>query len=37
MYFFYESAIANLEKVSVSDTNKQELRNLAEKLMLRED
>ncbi len=37
MEFFYTKAIANLEKVSVSTNNKQELRNLAEKLMLRND
>jgi len=37
MSFFYDSAIANLEKVSLSDTKKHELRILAEKLMLRED
>lgn len=37
MLFFYTKAIANLEKVSVLDNNKQELRNLAEKLMFRND
>jgi len=37
MQFFYSKAIANLEKVSVLENNKQELRNLAEKLMFRQD
>jgi len=37
MSFFYEKAIANIKKVSVSDSKKQELRKLAEKLMFRED
>ncbi len=37
MLFFYTKAIANLEKVTVSTNNKQELRNLAEKLMSRMD
>ncbi|MDD4969154.1 MAG: polyprenyl synthetase family protein [Paludibacter sp.] len=37
MQFFYSKAIANLEKVSVLENNKQELRNLAEKLMSRQD
>jgi len=35
MRFFYAKAIANLQKVSVLDNKKQELRNLAEKLMSR--
>lgn len=37
MLFFYEKAIANLEKVSVPDSKKQELRKLADKLMSRND
>lgn len=37
MSFFYEKAIANLEKVSVDDNKKQELRKLAIKLMSRND
>jgi len=37
MQFFYSKAIANLEKVSVFENNKQELRNLAEKLMFRQE
>ncbi len=37
MQFFYSKAIANLEKVSVLDNKKQELRKLAEKLMSRND
>ncbi len=37
MSYFYNKAIANLDKVSVSDTKKQELRKLAVKLMYRED
>ena len=37
MQFFYTMAVANLEKVSVSDNKKQELRNLAEKMMVRKD
>lgn len=37
MQFFYGKAIANLEKVSVSDNKKQELRNLAENLMFRKE
>ena len=37
MSFFYEKAIANLEKVRVEDNKKQELRKLAEKLMSRND
>ena len=37
MLFFYEKAVANLEKVNVPDTKKQELRKLAEKLMSRND
>ena len=37
MHEFYTKAIANLEKVTVLDNNKQELRKLAEKLMFRKD
>ena len=37
MQFFYSKGIANLEKVSVSTNNKQELRNFAEKLMFRQE
>ena len=37
MQYFYSKAIANLEKVSVLNNKKQELRNLAEKLMFRQD
>jgi geranylgeranyl diphosphate synthase type II len=37
MQFFYTKAIANLEKVSVLENKKQELRKLAEKLMFRND
>ena len=37
MSFFYEKAIANLEKVGVEENKKQELRKLAEKLMSRND
>ncbi len=37
MQFFYTKAIANLEKVSVLDNRKQELRKLAEKLMFRQE
>ena len=37
MNIYYEKAIANLEKVSVSSNKKQELRKLAEKLMFRND
>jgi len=37
MRYFYTKAIANLEKVSVSGNKKQELRNLADKLMFRND
>ena len=37
MLEFYTKAVAKLEKVSVSDTKKQELRNLAAKLMSRND
>ena len=37
MLEFYTKAVANLEKVSVSDIKKQELRNLASKLMSRND
>ncbi|MDD3321511.1 MAG: polyprenyl synthetase family protein [Paludibacter sp.] len=37
MESFYRKAIANLENVKILDNNKQELRNLAEKLMYRKD
>ena len=37
MLEFYTKAVAKLDKVSVSDTKKQELRNLAAKLMSRND
>jgi len=37
MHYFYTKAIANLEKVNVFDNKKQELRKLADKLMLRND
>ena len=37
MSFFYEKAIANLEKVGVDTNKKQALRKLAEKLMSRND
>ena len=37
MAFFYSKAIANLQNVNILDNNKQELRNLAEKLMFRKD
>jgi geranylgeranyl diphosphate synthase type II len=37
MSFFYEKAIANLEKISIDKNKKQELRKLAEKLMSRND
>lgn len=37
MQFFYSKAIANMEKVTVLENNKQELRNLAEKLMFRQE
>lgn len=37
MQFFYSKAIANMEKVSVLENNKQELRKLAEKLMFRQE
>jgi geranylgeranyl diphosphate synthase type II len=37
MQFFYSKAIANLEKVTVLENKKQELRNLAEKLMFRQE
>jgi geranylgeranyl diphosphate synthase type II len=37
MLLFYTKAVANLEKVSVLENNKQELRKLAEKLMSRND
>ena len=37
MQYFYSKAIANLKKVSVLENKKQELRNLAEKLMFRQE
>ena len=37
MMFFYSKAIAFLDKVSVLENKKQELRNLAEKLMFRQE
>src|ERR1035437_6475966 len=37
MQFFYSKAIANLDKVSVLENKKKELKNLAEKLMFRQD
>jgi len=37
MQYFFNKAIANLEKVSVLNNNKHELRNLAEKLMFRQE
>ena len=37
LQFFYSKAIANLEKVTVLENKKQELRNLAEKLMFRQE
>ncbi len=37
MQFFYNMAVAKLEKVTVSDNKKQELRNLAGKMMFRKD
>jgi len=37
MQHFYVKAVANLEKVSVLENNKQELRKLGEKLMFRND
>jgi len=37
MEYFYSKAIANLQKVSVLENKKQELRNLAEKLMFRQE
>lgn len=37
MLVFYTEAIANLQKVSVPENKKQELRNLAEKLMIRKE
>ena len=37
MQYFYSKAIANLQKVSVLENKKQELRNIAEKLMLRQE
>ena len=35
--YYYEKAIANLDKISVSENKKQELRKLAEKLLSRND
>ena len=35
--YYYEKAIANLDKIAVSDNKKQELRKLAEKLLSRND
>lgn len=37
MQFFYSKAVANLDKVSVLENKKQELRNIADKLMFRND
>lgn len=37
MQYFYEKALNNLESVSVSEDKKQELRNLAQRLMLRNE
>ena len=37
MQHFYAKAVANLEKVSILENNKQELRKLGEKLMFRND
>jgi len=37
MHYFYTKAIANLANVRILENNKQELRNLAEKLMFRID
>ena len=37
MLFFYRKAIANLDKVNVPENKKQELRNLADKLMSRQE
>lgn len=37
MQFFYSKAVANLENVSVLENKKQELRNIADKLMFRND
>jgi len=37
MQFFYSKAVANLENVTVLENKKQELRNLAEKLMFRQE
>ena len=37
MHEFYTKAVANIEKVTVFDNKKQELRKLAEKLMFRND
>ena len=37
MQYFYSKAIANLKEVSVLENKKQELRNLAEKLMFRQE
>ena len=37
MHYFYTKAVANLEKVSIYENKKQELRKLAKKLMSRND
>jgi len=37
MQFFYSKAVANLDKVSIFNNKKQELRNIADKLMFRND
>ena len=37
MQYFYEKALNNLDSVSVSEDKKQELRNLAQRLMLRNE
>jgi geranylgeranyl diphosphate synthase, type II len=37
MQFFYSKAVANLDKVSVLENKKQELRKIADKLMFRND
>lgn len=37
MQYFYSMAVANLSKVAVLDNKKQELRNIADKLMFRND
>ena len=37
MQFFYSKSISNLDKVSVSENKKKKLRNLAAKLMLRQE